>query len=110
MKHIDIDDVITKRKKLSRPSLPPPPPQPEQSDLLDRLKEMAKTNAPLHQDTKVEILHLIADKTGVILNKSIVMPYLSLVYCHQVKDLSPLLKKGESFFVLGGEVREYCLS
>ena len=52
----------------------------------------------------------MASKTGVTLNKSIVISYMTLLYCPQVEEISSRLKKGDSFFLLTGEVREYQLN
>ena len=69
---------------------------------------MAIRHEPLTQDNKLDILQIIACKTGISLNKHVVTPFIDLMHCPHVMELSSSWSKtAKNYFVLKGQVQLY---
>lgn len=75
---------------------------------IDRLIKSATKKRGLTQDDKMDIIHVIASKTGVHLNRNLLVDYVTLDYCPQVMELSIQWEKSrKSYFVLKGSLLIY---
>jgi len=92
MKRFQIDDIINRRKSIKETPRAICCEQKEggkclqkpireiNDQTIDSLIEIAIKHEALNQENKLNILQIIASKTGVNLNKNIIVPFIELIY------------------------------
>lgn len=55
--------------------------------VIDNLIRIAKKKESFSNENKLDVIEIIANKTGVHLNKHLMLPHISIVHFHNVAEI-----------------------